>query len=302
MKSNGQIRLKVYGTRGSYSSTFNQETAVGVNTTCLRVDIGKNIIIIDAGSGIINCGQDLIKELIAERGDEPKWKVHLLFTHLHIDHLVGFPYFSMIYVPKSEIHFISPRILDYDLENVLDLFVHPPFFPVSLQDLPFEGHFHNMAESKVIYFYADRFEILKSAETAPKGWQGKISCMRNYMHPKGGSYFYKIESPAGRKAVFASDTEGFVGGDQRLIQFASGADLLFHDAQYSLKEYAMFQGFGHSTYEMACEVARQAGVKKLLLIHHDPKHTDKELRELEASAQKIFPETFAGAEKMEFQI
>lgn len=294
------LRVKIYGSRGSYSPTFSKSTTVGVNTTCLRVDIGENIIIFDAGSGIINCGQDLLKELQAERASQPQWEMHLFFTHMHIDHLVGFPYFPMLYVPKTKIHFLSPQILDYRLEDVLRQFMHPPYFPVSMDELPFERYFYQVLEGNIVYFYTNNFKIYSVSETAEDGWLGKISCMRNFMHPKGGAYFYKIETRAGDKVVFASDTEGFVGGDQRLIKFADGADILMHDAQYHPAEYGRMQGFGHSTYEMACDVARNAGVKKLLLIHHDPKYGDKKLKEIEQQARKLFPKTFVATESMEF--
>ena len=124
--------------------------------------------------------------------------------------------------------------------------------------------------------------------------------MRNYTHPKGGVYIYKFENNSGHSVVFATDIEGYVGGDQRLAKFAHNANILIHDAQYSLAEYNMFQGFGHSTFVMACEVAKNAGIKKLVLSHHDPKHSDAELKQLEKEAQKIFPDTYLATESMEF--
>ncbi len=298
--SQPRLRVKVYGARGSYSPTRNTATSFGVNTTCFRVDVDDIVLIFDAGSGIIPLGQDLVKEFFQKDDSLSKWTTHLFFTHMHIDHLIGFPYFAMLYMPKSEINFIAPRILDYDLKEVLDTFVHPPFFPVSLADLPFEGHYHHMAENRVVYFYSDRFEVTKATAEPTEGWRARVSCLRNFMHPKGGSFFYKIETPAGNKVVIASDTEGFVGGDQRLVNFAKDAELLFHDAQYTFEEYQKFQGFGHSTYHMACEVAKQAGVKKLLLIHHDPSHDDEALDAIQAEARKIFPETYVASESMEF--
>lgn len=298
--SKPDLRLKIYGARGSYSSTSGNATAIGANTTCLRVDLGDNIIIFDAGSGIIPCGQDLFKEMQTERASRKEWKMHLFFTHLHIDHIVGFPFFSMLYMPKSRIHFIGPQILDYEVEDTLRAFMHPPLFPVSMDDLPFQGHFHRIREGRIVYFYEDDFRIHTMTEEVEKGWIGKISNMRNYMHPKGGSFFYKIEIPSGHTIVIATDTEGFVGGDQRLIKFAKGADLLLHDAQYDPKEYGMMQGYGHSTYEMACEIAEKAGVKKLLLVHHDPRYEDEKLQQIEAGAKKLFPQTYLAAESMEF--
>jgi ribonuclease BN (tRNA processing enzyme) len=169
-----------------------------------------------------------------------------------------------------------------------------------MDDLPFEGVFHKIREGKVVYFYEKEFRLQSLNDPVADGWSGKISTIRNYMHPKGGSYFYKIEIPSGKSIVIATDTEGFVGGDQRLIKFAKGTDILLHDAQYEPKDYGMMQGFGHSTYEMACEIAEKAEVKKLLLVHHDPRYEDKKLQKLESGARKLFPETYIAAEAMEF--
>lgn len=298
-----KIRMKIYGVRGSYPPTTGAATRIGVNTTCLRVDIGKNVVVFDAGTGIINLGNDLFSEIQNTKNNDHLWKLHLFFTHSHIDHLMGFPYFLLNYMPRAEFHFLSPRFLSHSLEQILDFLMSPALFPVTLAELPSRRFYYEMGEGKVVHFYEDRFEIQTIGENRKieKGI-GKISCLRNYTHPKGGVYIYKIENSRGGSIVLATDIEGFVGGDQRLIKFAEGADILIHDAQYSLDEYGMFQGFGHSTYEMACEVAAKARVKKLLLFHHDPKHSDAQLKELQDAAQKIFPETFVASEDMEFSI
>ena len=115
-----------------------------------------------------------------------------------------------------------------------------------------------------------------------------------------GFTFINFEDPAGHSVVFATDIEGFIGGDKRLVNFSKNANVLIHDAQYSLPEYDMFQGFGHSTFEMACDVAKNAGVEKLVLSHHDPKHSDTELEVLQKAAKKIFTETYIASETMEF--
>ena len=299
---NDKIRLKIYGVRGSYSPTNGDVTSFGVNTTCLRFDIGKHVVIIDAGSGLINLGADLIKEIKSGDSQQDLFKLFMFFTHTHIDHLMGFPYFSMLYMPKTELNIIAPSILDYAIEDVLDAWMSPAFFPVTLSELPSNLNYYDFAENRHAYFYEDKCKIVSVNETdhTESGWLAKISCIRNFTHPKGGTYIYKIESRNGNSVVFATDVEGFVGGDKRLINFARDANILFHDAQYSLEEYQMFQGFGHSTYEMACTVAKQAGVQKLILFHHDPKHSDQELSDLENKAQEIFRETYMATESMEF--
>ena len=129
-----------------------------------------------------------------------------------------------------------------------------------------------------------------------------VRSLRNLAHPKGGVVNYRI-SYKGKSVIFATDVEGYVGGDARLVSFANKTDLLIHDAQYRPEEYnglpVPTQGFGHSTYEMATDVARAAKVKRLALFHHDPSHSDDELKEIESRARKNFKNTFAAFEGQE---
>ncbi len=295
------FRLKIYGVRGSYPPTHGDATRFGVNTTSIRIDIGEHVVIIDAGTGIINLGNDLIQEIKSGKSKQNLFKLHLFFTHTHIDHLFGFPYFGMMYMPQTEMHVIAPSLLDYSIRDVLDTWMSPAFFPVTMSELPSTFEFYDFGESRQVYFFENDFKVV-SVNDAEKmeNWIARIVCLRNYTHPKGGTYSYKIEGRQGNAIVFATDIEGYPGGDQRLIRFAENATILIHDAQYSLPEYRMFQGYGHSTYEAACEVAQKASVEKLILFHHDPKHTDQELNELESSAQKLFPNSYMATEAMEF--
>ncbi len=301
--SNNKMRFKIYGIRGSYPPTNGLPTHFGVNTTCFRFDVGSHVVVLDAGTGIINLGADLLKEARQKNGKQNPWRMFIFFTHLHIDHLMGFPYLPQIYFPQSEIHLISPKIVNYSLADALEMLMSPALFPVTLEELQSTRIYHDFAENRVAYFTEEGVHIVPATtKKAVDSWILKVSAIRNYTHPKGGAYIYKFETPAGNSVVVATDVEGFVGGDQRIINFARGASILVHDAQYTISEYAMFQGFGHSTYEMACQVAKEAGVQKLLLFHHDPKHDDAVLSELEAEAQKIFPETYMASESMEFTL
>jgi ribonuclease BN (tRNA processing enzyme) len=106
---------------------------------------------------------------------------------------------------------------------------------------------------------------------------------------------YRIEW-RGASLVYATDTEGYISGDQRLAAFARDADLLIHDAQYSQADYATRQGFGHSTAGMACELAALAGVKQLALFHHDPAYDDQTIRAIEQQAHAEFKGAFAARE------
>ncbi len=292
------LRIKIYGVRGSYSPTKMTNTNIGVNTTCIYAEISDLNLIFDAGSGVINCGKEIIQRYSAQQKQALAKKTHLFFTHLHIDHLNGLPYFPMLYIPQSEIHCFSPKILDHSLPDVVQQMVNPPYFPVCYHELPCKFIFNEIKEFNTLYFNDDGYVIKSVPEFHDSKWKIKISCMRNLTHPKGGGFFYKLETNSGIKIVLATDTEGFVGGDQRLINFAKDADLLVHDAHYTPEEYPKFQGFGHSTYEMACGIAQKAGVKTLVLTHHDPDRTDAQLFDIEEKARKLFPATKLAAENM----
>jgi ribonuclease BN (tRNA processing enzyme) len=131
-----------------------------------------------------------------------------------------------------------------------------------------------------------------------------VSQYRAYNHPKNGTLVYKLQY-AGKSIVYATDIEGYAEGDRRLIQFAKGADVLIHDAQYTQEQYngpVPTQGYGHSTAEMACFVAKEAGVKQLVLYHHDPNHDDAAVAKKEEAAKHLFTNTIAAYEGLTIPI
>lgn len=132
----------------------------------------------------------------------------------------------------------------------------------------------------------------------------RISVLRSYAHPQG-VFVYRIEC-GGQAVVYATDTEGYASGDQRLIRFVRGATLLIHDAQYTEAEYANpmspKQGWGHSTWQMAVGVAQAASVQRLVLFHHDPEHDDAMLEQLEKEAQAAFLQTVLAREGMTIEL
>ena len=133
----------------------------------------------------------------------------------------------------------------------------------------------------------------------------RVRTYHSYAHPKNGVNIYSI-SWRGKTVVYATDTEGYVETDRRLVKFASNADLLIHDAQYRPEDYTNpfkpKQGWGHSTPDMACAVAQACGAKRLVLFHHEPSYNDEMITAIEADAQKLFPATCSAREGMEIRI
>jgi len=281
---------KLYGVRGSYPISPLQGTKYGGNTTCMLVRTKEHIVIFDAGSGIIQLGNELVPEILAHKKKSNKpFHITMLFTHTHIDHLIGFPYFAPLFFANVELQLIGPATLGVDFEDILRTLVEPQYFPVSMDEFRAQKTFDNIDENMILYFNEGQAEaqIGDTERTVTKQAEMVIKTMRYYNHPKDGSFNYRIEFD-GHALVFATDVEQFVGSDQRLMQFAQGCDILIHDSQYSLEQYLQCQGYGHSNFEMACEAALKAKAKKLLLFHHDPNNTDQALEEIEKNAKAIF--------------
>jgi ribonuclease BN (tRNA processing enzyme) len=281
---------KLYGVRGSYPISPPTGTKYGGNTTCLLIRTEDHIVVFDAGSGIIQLGRELVPEIIEhKKKSKDPFHITMLFTHTHIDHLIGFPYFAPLFIPNVHIHFFGPATLGVDFEDILRTFVEPQYFPVSMDEFRSTKDFENIDENMVVYFLEGQPEpqigFIESTSTDLA--ELVIKNMKYYVHPKDGSFNYRIES-SGHSLVFATDIEQYAGTDQRLIKFAEGCDVFIHDSQYTLEQYLNFQGYGHSNYEMACEAALKAKVKKLLLFHHDPNNDDEALEQIEKSAQEIF--------------
>jgi phosphoribosyl 1,2-cyclic phosphodiesterase len=294
-----EFLVRFWGVRGSYPVPGHLTANVGGNTSCVEVRANGHLIILDAGTGIINLGQALEREY--EAGDE-LLVATILFSHTHHDHTQGFPFFGPAYSARSVLYMFGLRTFYEDIEEALRRSMLAPAFPVALEELKSLKIISNIEESEAIILERGckpRLRNLYRDEINATGNDVKIAALRSYAHPSGGVNIYRIEWQ-GKSLVYATDTESYVGGDTRLIRFAQGADLLIHDAQYTHQEYTAGkmpkQGWGHSTPEMAAEIARAAGVGQLVLFHHDPTHSDKVLAQVEASIKKVFPNSLLARE------
>ncbi|AWV89371.1 MBL fold metallo-hydrolase [Bradymonas sediminis] len=296
-----EFRLEIYGCRGSTPVSGERYTRYGGATSCVRVTVAGREIILDAGSGLALLGRHLVKRRL--RDGQP---VHAYFflSHVHLDHITGLPYFAPNYFEDATIWMMGPRNMRFpSFEATIDNFMAPPFFPVPRYEMGAEFHFSDICEADTVFFLRDQRAPIQLRAGHPRhqaamppaaSVETRVECLRGYNHPKSGVNIYKIVS-GGKTLVYATDTEGFVHGDRRLIEFARGADVLIHDAMYSEERYtagrAATQGFGHSTIQIATDLANAAGVGKLLLFHHDPANDDDTLDQLEARGKARFAET-----------
>jgi phosphoribosyl 1,2-cyclic phosphodiesterase len=256
------IRLKFWGVRGSTPTPQLENLGYGGNTSCLelRLPDGQSIIF-DAGSGLRNLGSTLLKEANGSRLD-----LNVFLTHFHWDHIQGIPFFAPLFREGNRVTFHSH--CNGRLEEVLEGQMARPYFPIDLASVAARREFVDFGQQ-------------------PTTLAGVTIRPFPLNHPQG-AVGYRIEVGK-RVIVYATDLEhGHPLLDNVLRESAAGADLLIYDAQYTPDEYVRYRGWGHSTWEEAVVIAREVGVRQLLLFHHDPSHNDTFLDGMGDAARQSF--------------
>ncbi len=259
--------IKCWGSRGSIPVSGKEYIKYGGDTTCLEIrSKNDDIIIIDAGTGIRRLGNKLI--------DEDRYRYHLIFTHAHWDHIMGFPYFKPLFLAKTKISVYRCPFPDNYVEKMITRIMTPPGFPVQYSNLQAQFIYKNGCPEK---FSVGSIEI-EPIELS---------------HPNRGSGYKFIED--GKSFVFLTDNElGYIhpGGLEfdKYVKFTSNADILFHDAEYTPQEYLDRTGWGHSVYTDTVDLAIKASVKRLGLFHSNQERTDSELDDIVKSCRQIIKE------------
>lgn len=274
------MRIKFWGVRGSIPTPGPDTVEFGGNTSCVEVRAGKAILIFDGGTGLRLLGKELVREM--------PLVAHIFFSHVHWDHIQGFPFFDPAFVPGNAIHLYGGNNVSRTLEETLAGQMDHPSFPVHLTDMGAKMTFNDLAEGQVL-------EI-----DSGDGGKAKITTGRGN-HPNG-VWAYRVEHE-GHSVVYATDTEHYAITDPKLTKLAKGTDVLVYDAQYTPEEYAGTAGkggskvgWGHSTFEAATLLAQASGAHKLVLFHHDPMQNDAAVREKEKRAKASFPSSVAAFE------
>ena len=226
---------------------------------------------LDGGSGLRELGQALIHRSPIE--------ADILFSHFHIDHVIGMPFFGPAYEPANRFRLWSARSNSgAALADVLGKLMSAPLFPVGTDAF------------KATLEFCD----FKEGETLDLG-AGIVVRTAALNHP-GGASGYRIEY--GDKAVaYLSDMEHRPGAlDQSLLALANGADLMIYDSNFTDEEYEQRVGWGHSTWREGVRLAEAANVKTLALFHHDPSHDDERMDAIGAAAQVLRPATLVARE------
>jgi len=278
------MKLKFYGVRGSIPVCEAGFQQFGGNTTCFQITFEdtNRIAIIDAGTGLRNLGRDM--RAIGHRQDQ----MSIAFTHFHWDHLQGFPFFAPAYNPEQKITILTLG-QGQTIGNLREIFEVPlqsQYFPVQLDRMGAQFEFLKVEDA------SKHFTAVNNVETIVTG--------RRHNHP-GGAYGFRIERK-GKVLVICTDVEHGEEIDSQVVELSRGADLLVHDAQYTDDELQTHRGWGHSSFDQAMQVAEMAGVKRLVMTHHDPEHDDEFLLRMETLCQGRFPNTQIAREGMEIAL
>ena len=267
--------------RGSIPTPGPDTVEVGGNTSCVEVDIGERLIILDGGTGIRLLGQRLVAE--------PPRAATLFFSHVHWDHIQGFPFFAPAFVPGFRFDIYGGKNLSSTLSETLAGQMNFPNFPVTLDQMASTMVFHQFDDGRLVDL------------------GGGVSVRGLMLNHPDGVYGYRIEHE-GRALAYCTDTEHRDQPDAHVLELAAGADILIYDAQYLPEEYDPGdgrpgkQGWGHSTYAVGAELARLAGARRLVLFHHDPGHDDETVALMERRCRDLFPASVAAREGLVIDI
>ncbi|HXX95408.1 MAG TPA: MBL fold metallo-hydrolase [Planctomycetota bacterium] len=273
------MKIKFWGVRGSIPCPGSATSRFGGNTSCLQVLGGQEIVILDAGTGIRELGQQLTAA-------KKPVRIHMLLTHTHWDHIQGFPFFTPIYFPGNELFIYGPRALEKSLEEALMFQMQYSYFPVRGVELAARVKFTELGE--------ETFQI-GDLEVTTKSMNHPIRVLAYKFRHKGRSaiytgdnepYFDVLADRSGNMDTGIHRRSEFIKEcNQRVVDFCRGADLLVADSQYTDEEYETKRGWGHSSIGQVLELSKESEVKKLVLFHHEPTHDDRQLLAIERAAR-----------------
>ena len=273
------MRIKLWGVRGSTPTPERRNSRYGGNTPCIEVRLDNGtLIILDCGSGLRSLGKSLLREF----GEHPI-RGYVFMTHFHWDHIQGIPFFLPLYRKGNIFLFHSVLRKGLELRGAVEGQMVNPYFPVDMSVMGAVRHFFDLDER-------------------PIDLNGAILSSAPLNHPQE-CVGYRVDAD-GASFVLATDTEpGSPFHDRSVRDLARGADILVYDAQYTPEQLqGDKKGWGHSSWLEGTRIAKECGVKQLILFHHDPDNDDAFVDGLVEKARQEFPHVMAAAEGMEIEL
>lgn len=278
------FKIKFWGVRGSIPCPGPLTAKYGGNTSCIHINLGLDYqIIIDCGTGI----RELSASLLSDPEIKKPLKIYLFLTHTHWDHIMGFPFFTPIYIPNSEIFIYGPVSFEDDsLEKIIGGQLTYRYFPVRIDELRSNINYERLKEGSMDLPYGVKISY--------KFLNHPIMCLgyKIFYENKTFATCYDHEPFLN---LFENDPmnkeEGRIACEEQnkaIVDFYKNVDFLVHDSQYTTLEYKKYVGWGHSTYKYAITQSLKAKVKRLAFFHHDPNRTDNQLD----SIKKVFEDQF----------
>jgi phosphoribosyl 1,2-cyclic phosphodiesterase len=259
------MRARLWGVRGSVPVPGPATEGFGGNTSCVEV-IGEDgsTFVLDAGTGIRALGAAL-----AGRSR----RLHVLLTHLHLDHIQGLMFFAPFFDPEVEITVWGPPAAGRALRKRLARYVSNPLSPIEIGELPAQVTFRDVPSEPWRIGTVELRASLVSHRGPTLGYR---------LSENGTSLCYLPDHEPALGQDLASAPAGWISGHA----LARGASFLIHDGQYTDDEYPAHRGWGHSSVPDALAFGRRCDVQRLLLFHHDPWHDDAFLGPLEREASE----------------
>jgi phosphoribosyl 1,2-cyclic phosphodiesterase len=271
------FKVKFWGVRGSIATPSPKHVAYGGNTSCVEVACGGRRVIFDAGTGIRNLGNWLLRKDVNE--------AHLLLSHTHWDHINGFPFFSpAFHQDKSFTIMAGHAFEDGGIKQIMAGQMAMPNFPVPLEAMQSSLSFEDFKAG-------DNFKLHNNilVRTVPLN------------HPYGATG-YRLEY-RGKAMCYVTDTEHVPGKpDENVLSLIEGADLVIYDSTYTDDEFPNKVGWGHSTWQEGIRLAQLADAKMLVIFHHDPDHEDGFMKRLEAESRAAWSGAIVARENMRINI
>lgn len=269
---NQAFSVTFWGVRGSIAAPGPTTQRYGGNTPCIEITCGDRTLVIDAGTGLRPLGAKLA-------GQGSNQELDVFFTHTHMDHFVGLPFFAPAYDPTNIVRFWAGHLRpERTLKDACDHLMSAPLFPVPPEVFRADVSFID-------------FEVGASLTPTPE-----IHVETAPLNHPGRATGYRVEF-CGKSIAVVTDTAHIPDEpNEGALKLMRDADIAVYDAMFTEEEFAERPDWGHSTWNEGARLADMAGTKQLVIFHHDPARTDDEMDKIAAKAAAARPGTIAAVE------